>query len=53
MFVAPLFRNIAVMTGFIYFYQSVINLAEQHGKEAAITTAYRDHVSELADPDVS
>ncbi|KIM79647.1 hypothetical protein PILCRDRAFT_823187 [Piloderma croceum F 1598] len=32
---------------------SIVNLAEQHGKEAGITNAYRDYVSELADKDVS
>ncbi|EIN07173.1 hypothetical protein PUNSTDRAFT_126985 [Punctularia strigosozonata HHB-11173 SS5] len=32
---------------------NVVNLAEQHGKEAAVTCAYRDFVSEMAWPDVN
>ncbi|EJD44199.1 hypothetical protein AURDEDRAFT_145215 [Auricularia subglabra TFB-10046 SS5] len=30
---------------------TIINLAEQHGKEGAITTAYREYVSEMASED--
>jgi phosphatidylinositol 4-phosphatase len=40
-------------TPFVLFYKSIVNLAEQHGKEAGITNAYQDYVSELADKDVS
>lgn len=29
-----------------------MNLAEQHGKEGAITNAYGDYVKELDSPDV-
>lgn len=32
--------------------QNIINLAEQQGKEAAVTNAYRDYVGELSDKDV-
>lgn len=32
--------------------QTIVNLAEQHGKEGAITNAYGDYVKELDSPDV-
>ena len=32
--------------------QTIVNLAEQHGKESVVTHAYRDHVNELALKDV-
>lgn len=35
--------------GYVQFkhLQTVVNLAEQHGKEAQVTNAYRDFVNEL------
>lgn len=33
------------------FKQTAVNLAEQHGKEAAITQGYREYMAELADKD--
>ncbi|PBK97085.1 hypothetical protein ARMGADRAFT_1052868 [Armillaria gallica] len=36
----------------IYGPHTVVNLAEQHGKEAAVTQGYRDCMTELALPDV-
>jgi phosphatidylinositol 4-phosphatase len=32
--------------------QTIINLAEQHGKEGSLTTAYRDYVGELGNSEV-
>ena len=32
--------------------QTIVNLAEQHGKEGAITHAYGDYVRELGSPDI-
>ena len=32
--------------------QTIVNLAEQHGKEGAVTAAYRTSVNELALKDV-
>ncbi|KAK0463920.1 inositol 5'-phosphatase [Desarmillaria tabescens] len=36
----------------LYGPHTVVNLAEQHGKEAAVTQGYRDCMAELALPDV-
>lgn len=36
----------------IGYMQTIVNLAEQHGKEGAITNAYGDYVKELDSPDV-
>lgn len=33
-------------------FQVIVNLAEQHGKEAAVTNAYRDCVAELKSKDL-
>jgi hypothetical protein len=32
--------------------QNIVNLAEQHGKEGAVTTAYREYVNEMKNKDV-
>ncbi|KAK0239924.1 SacI homology domain-containing protein [Armillaria nabsnona] len=39
-------------TVLLYGPHTVVNLAEQHGKEAAVTHGYRDCMAELALPDV-
>jgi hypothetical protein len=36
-----------------FVWQSIVNLAEHQGKEAAITNAYREYIAELADKNVS
>lgn len=33
-------------------FQTIVNLAEQHGKESQVTNAYRDFVSELDDENI-
>ena len=35
-----------------HLFQAIVNLAEQHGKEAAVTNAYRDYVAELKSMDL-
>lgn len=32
--------------------QTIVNLAEQHGKEATVTNGYRDHITELKSEDI-
>ncbi|TFY55822.1 hypothetical protein EVG20_g9178 [Dentipellis fragilis] len=36
----------------IYGPHAIVNLSEQHGKEAAVTNAYREYVSEVSLPDI-
>ncbi|KAA1469556.1 hypothetical protein DENSPDRAFT_918842 [Dentipellis sp. KUC8613] len=36
----------------IYGSHAIVNLSEQHGKEAAVTNAYREYVSEVSLPDI-
>ena len=36
----------------VKFHQNIVNLAEQHGKEGAVTKGYRENVHEAALKDV-
>jgi hypothetical protein len=40
-----------LFTVVLKFCKTIVNLAEQHGKEAAITQGYREYMVELADKD--